>query len=78
MDNLQCIWDAKAELGEGVRYEPATNQVWWVDILGHKIYRLDNNNRGKKLFGKRLSLSVLHSRRRMAGCLRCFADRLFV
>ena len=37
MKNPECIWDAKAEHGEGARYDPATNCVWWVDILGQKM-----------------------------------------
>lgn len=41
MQRPECIWDAKAELGEGVRYDPETDSVWWVDILGKKVFRLD-------------------------------------
>lgn len=37
----RCIWDAKAELGEGVRYDAVRDAVWWVDILGQKIFRID-------------------------------------
>jgi sugar lactone lactonase YvrE len=41
MEKPTCIWDAKAELGEGARYDPISNQLWWVDILGQKIFKLD-------------------------------------
>jgi xylono-1,5-lactonase len=41
MANVECLWDAKAILGEGARYDAPTNQLWWVDILGQKIFRLD-------------------------------------
>jgi xylono-1,5-lactonase len=41
MAKIECIWDAKAELGEGVRYDAATQELWWVDILGQKIFCLD-------------------------------------
>ena len=41
MQAPECIWQAKAELGEGARYDAAHDQVWWVDILGQKIFRLD-------------------------------------
>jgi len=37
----ECIWDARAELGEGVRYDAATDSVWWVDILGRKVFCLE-------------------------------------
>ncbi|WP_136660479.1 SMP-30/gluconolactonase/LRE family protein [Nitratireductor sp. XY-223] len=41
MSEPKCIWQAEAELGEGVRYDPATNEIWWVDILGQKIFCLN-------------------------------------
>ncbi|MEX3007874.1 SMP-30/gluconolactonase/LRE family protein [Hoeflea sp. TYP-13] len=41
MGELKCLWEAGAELGEGVRYDPDEDAVWWVDILGQKIFRLD-------------------------------------
>jgi xylono-1,5-lactonase len=41
MQNVECLWNPEATLGEGARYDAATNQVWWVDILGQKIFRLD-------------------------------------
>jgi xylono-1,5-lactonase len=48
MSHVECLWDAKATLGEGVRYDAATNQLWWVDILGQKIFRLDLASGGRK------------------------------
>jgi xylono-1,5-lactonase len=41
MATVECLWNAQATLGEGARYDAATNHVWWVDILGQKILRLD-------------------------------------
>jgi xylono-1,5-lactonase len=41
MATIECLWNPQATLGEGARYDAATNQVWWVDILGQKIFRLD-------------------------------------
>ncbi|NHN83938.1 SMP-30/gluconolactonase/LRE family protein [Acetobacter musti] len=34
-----CIWDLKAELGEGPVWSEAEKVLWFVDILGHKIHR---------------------------------------
>jgi xylono-1,5-lactonase len=50
MSNVECLWDAKATLGEGARYDAATNQLWWVDILGQKIFRLDLASGDKKIW----------------------------
>lgn len=47
MSKITCLWDARAELGEGVRYDAIRNEVWWVDILGQKIFCLAIHN-GKK------------------------------
>lgn len=41
MSDPQCIWRETAQLGEGVRYDPRTDEVWWVDILGQTIFCLD-------------------------------------
>jgi D-xylonolactonase len=47
MNEVKCIWKTEAELGEGVRYHPDDNTVWWVDILGQKIFRLDLSSQEK-------------------------------
>lgn len=39
--SMQCLWEAKAQLGEGARYNADTGEVWWVDIFGQKIFCLD-------------------------------------
>jgi D-xylonolactonase len=38
---VTCLWNAQAELGEGARYDPDAHALWWVDILGRRIFRLD-------------------------------------
>jgi xylono-1,5-lactonase len=50
MQNVECLWDAKARLGEGARYDADTNKLWWVDILGQKIFRLDLSSGEKKIW----------------------------
>lgn len=41
MAEVRCIWEAQAELGEGVTYFSDENAVWWVDILGQRVFRID-------------------------------------
>ncbi|WP_419913747.1 SMP-30/gluconolactonase/LRE family protein [Hoeflea sp.] len=48
MSGPTCIWRTEAELGEGVRYDPASNEVWWVDILGQQIFCLNLSTGGKQ------------------------------
>lgn len=35
--HVKVVYDAKAELGEGPCYDPATNELVWVDIHGKTI-----------------------------------------
>jgi len=35
-----CVWDAKAELGEGVFWHPKEQAVYWVDIVQSKLHRM--------------------------------------
>lgn len=41
MSEVKCLWNAGAQLGEGARYDPDNDAIWWVDILGQKIFCLD-------------------------------------
>jgi sugar lactone lactonase YvrE len=34
-----CLWEAKAILGEGILWDAANGQVWFVDIKGKRIHR---------------------------------------
>lgn len=36
---VQCIWDIRAELGEGALWHAATRSVYFVDIKGRRIHR---------------------------------------
>lgn len=37
--DLQCVWDLRAELGEGPVWRPEDGAVWFVDIKGRRIHR---------------------------------------
>lgn len=42
MTKLRCIWDGKAELGEGIFWHEGEHAVYWVDIIQSKLHRLTN------------------------------------
>jgi len=37
---VECVWPARAILGEGCCWDPRTNRVFWVDIEGARLYAL--------------------------------------
>ncbi|MBO6540197.1 MAG: SMP-30/gluconolactonase/LRE family protein [Rhizobiaceae bacterium] len=45
MSATTILSDTSCELGEGPSYEPATDTLWWFDIVGKKLleYRFANN-----------------------------------
>lgn len=40
---LTCVWDAKAELGEGVFWHVEEQAVYWVDIIGSYLHCLSSD-----------------------------------
>ena len=41
MIEIECVLDAKAELGEATYWDPAAGVLWWSDIYGPTIHRFD-------------------------------------
>src|SRR4029079_8979673 len=41
MIEIECVVDAKAELGEATYWDPAAQALWWIDIYGPTIHRYD-------------------------------------
>ncbi|HZP18815.1 MAG TPA: SMP-30/gluconolactonase/LRE family protein [Bauldia sp.] len=41
MIEVECVVDAKAELGEATYWDPAEGVLWWIDIYGPTIHRYD-------------------------------------
>jgi sugar lactone lactonase YvrE len=37
----ETVWDAGAQLGEGLCWSVARQALYWVDILGQRLYRMD-------------------------------------
>lgn len=43
MSEWNCIWEAGAELGEGVFWHDTEQAVYWIDIIGSRLHRLSEN-----------------------------------
>ncbi len=41
IDQPHCIWQANAQLGEGTVWSVREQALYWVDILGMRLYRFD-------------------------------------
>lgn len=41
MIDIQCVVDAKAQLGEGTCWDPHAQCLWWLDIYGQTIHRFE-------------------------------------
>jgi xylono-1,5-lactonase len=52
-----CIWPAAAELGEGTLWSVREQALYWVDILGRRLYRCraDGSERGHWSFDEEIS-----------------------
>ena len=40
VSGVECIWDAKAQLGEGPLWVADEEALYWLDVLGHGVHRL--------------------------------------
>jgi sugar lactone lactonase YvrE len=43
MSSPQCVWDARATLGEGPVWSIREQALYWVDILSHRLHRYAPN-----------------------------------
>jgi D-xylonolactonase len=43
-----CLWEVQATLGEGVLWDAANRQVWFVDIKGRRIHRCAFDGSGRR------------------------------
>jgi len=41
MTDIQCVLEAKAQLGEGTCWDPKAQCLWWLDIYAKAIHRYD-------------------------------------
>ena len=53
----RCLWDARAELGEGTCWSVREQALYWVDILGHRLHRYvpERDERRSWTFGETIS-----------------------
>ena len=47
---VECIYDAKAQLGEGPSWLPARKQLLWVDIEKSRVHLFDPVTRDNQTF----------------------------
>ena len=46
----EVLWNSKCILGEGVAWVKEHNSLYFVDIKGKKIFKLDYKNKNKKIY----------------------------
>jgi xylono-1,5-lactonase len=53
----QCVWPAKAQLGEGTLWSVRKQALYWVDILGMQLFKFDpiTGNKTQWLFTEPIS-----------------------
>lgn len=42
MNTPECVWDARAQLGEGPLWSVKEQALYWVDILNHRLHRYNS------------------------------------
>ena len=51
----RCVWAAQAQLGEGALWSPRRQCLWWVDILGCRLHRLQDGEQRTWTFDEHIS-----------------------
>lgn len=62
--DIQCVWEAKAVLGEGPLYDPRNRMVFWVDIKSSKLFRLNLLSSERNCWDVPVAISSLGLRKR--------------
>jgi D-xylonolactonase len=55
MNKPECIWDARAALGEGPLWSVREQALYWVDILNHRLHRYSPLEQRTWQFGHEIS-----------------------
>ncbi|HEV8689572.1 MAG TPA: SMP-30/gluconolactonase/LRE family protein, partial [Ideonella sp.] len=63
LSDVRCLWDAGATLGEGTCWSPRQQALYWVDILGHKLYRCDASGDQRSSWHFEETISAVAERR---------------
>lgn len=48
MNDVKCVWQIEADLGEGPLWLARENAVYWVDIINYHVHRLSLTDGSKK------------------------------
>jgi sugar lactone lactonase YvrE len=56
--SVDVLVDVRAELGEGPRWDAATNSLLWVDIEGRALHRWDGSSVETQLFDERIGCAA--------------------
>ena len=48
--SVECIWPAETILGEAPAWCPTERVVYWVDIVGRTVLRIDPRSGGRQVF----------------------------
>jgi sugar lactone lactonase YvrE len=49
-NEVECVVDAKALVGEGTVWDPRAQCLWWIDIWGRKIHRYELSSESTQTF----------------------------
>jgi sugar lactone lactonase YvrE len=63
----RCIWDAGTTLGEGTCWSPSEQRLYWVDILGCKLFRCDAQGGDRRSWSFEETVSAVAERREAPG-----------
>jgi sugar lactone lactonase YvrE len=56
---VECLWQANAELGEGLTYDLANDRVWFVDIKTRRLFRFDLADRSRAIWSLPAQISAV-------------------
>jgi len=56
---VECLWQANAELGEGLTYDPANDRIWFVDIKTRRLFRFDLAQRSRAIWSIPAQISAV-------------------
>lgn len=77
MTDIQCVVDAKAQLGEGVCWDPEAQCLWWLDIFAQAIHWYEPKTGQTKTISTPLRPGCLAVRRR-GGLVLAMGDGFYI
>jgi xylono-1,5-lactonase len=67
--DLRCLWPANATLGEGTLWSERRQALYWVDILGRQLHRLDPATGARQSWSFKEEISAVAERASEPGLL---------